>query len=94
MTPPGEGERTKKRRQEPWHRRFVQAASEKAQEAQKNWQLYSFLLALATVNLVVFVVRATQFIGMKDANGNSPNYFYMISRQDCFSWPPDREKFP
>ena len=42
--------------------------------------MFGFLSIYLTVALVLFIVRMTQFIGMRNLDGETQNVFYMLSR--------------
>ena len=44
-------------------------------------QLWLFMALVLALNIVLFASRANQFVGMRNVDGESQNYFYnMISR--------------
>ncbi len=46
-----------------------------------NWQLFLFLACVAALNVVLFVARACEFIGMRNLwDDESQNFFYLLSR--------------
>ncbi len=81
LTPPGEEGKKASRdpQQGKWQTKLSHAATEKMRAARKNWQLYSFLGLLALVTLLIIIIRACSFIGMRGLDGRQ-NWFYMTSR--------------
>ncbi|XP_040567795.1 NADPH oxidase 5 [Lepeophtheirus salmonis] len=46
----------------------------------QNWQFFTFLLFLISINIILFVTRAVYFKDFATLTGAKPNGFYMMSR--------------
>ena len=67
------------KKEELW-KRFKASAQSFWQKMLSRKQLWFFMTFLLILNLVLFVKRAMQFVGMRNIDGSGQNFFYMMSR--------------